>query len=142
VFVAQSGTPIDFTSNAATLRAPGNTQRPDASGTPNVLGAIGPGNLWFDTSVFSAPAENTWGNVLRNSLLDGPAYINADLSLAKVITLPRNIRGEFRVDAFNAFNIPHFNNPNGTLGNANFGQITSVPDFSERLLRFGMRIMF
>jgi len=142
VFVAQSGTPIDFTANAATLRAPDNTQRPNATGTPNVLGAIGPGNLWFDTSVFSAPAENTWGNVLRNSLLDGPAYINADLSLAKVITLPRQIRGEFRIDAFNAFNIPHFNNPNGTLGNANFGQITGVPDFSERLLRFGLRIMF
>jgi hypothetical protein len=142
VFVAQSGTPINFEANNATLRAPGNTQRPDASGTPNVLGGIGPGVQWFDTSVFSAPAQNTWGNVLRNSLLDGPAYINADVSLAKVLTLPRNIRSEFRVDAFNAFNIPHFNNPNGTLGNASFGQITSVPDFSERLLRFGFRIMF
>jgi hypothetical protein len=92
--------------------------------------------------VFSAPAQNTWGNVVRNSLLDGPAYINADAALAKVLMLPRNIRGEFRIDAFNVFNIPHFNNPNGVLGNASFGQITSVPDFSERLLRFGLRIMF
>jgi hypothetical protein len=87
--------------------------------------------------VFSAPAQNTWGNVVRNSLLDGPAYINADAALAKVLMLPRNIRGEFRIDAFNVFNIP-----NGVLGNASFGQITSVPDFSERLLRFGLRIMF
>lgn len=142
VFVAQSGTPINFEANNATLRAPGNTQRPNASGTPEVLGAIGPGNLWFDTSVFSAPSQNTWGNVLRNSLLDGPAYVNVDATLAKVVQLPRRIRGEFRIDAFNLFNIPHFNNPNGTLGNANFGQITGVPDFSERLLRFGLRIMF
>ena len=142
VFVAQSGIPINFEANNATLRAPGNQQRPDATGTPNVLGGVGPGNLWFDTSVFSAPAQNTWGNVVRNSLLDGPAYINADAALAKVLTLPRNIRGEFRIDAFNVFNIPHFNNPNGVLGNASFGQITSVPDFSERLLRFGLRILF
>ena len=142
VFVAQSGTPINFEANNATLRAPGNTQRPNASDTPKVLGGIGPGSLWFDTSVFSAPAQNTWGNVVRNSLLDGPAYINADVSLAKVLNLPRQIRGEFRIDAFNAFNTPHFNNPNGTLGNANFGQVTAVPDFSERLLRFGLRIMF
>jgi hypothetical protein len=142
VFVAQSGTPINFEANGATLRAPGNQQRPNASGKPEVLGGIGAGNLWFDTSVFSAPAQNTWGNVIRNSLLDGPAYYNADATLAKVLSLPRNIRGEFRVDAFNVFNIPHFDNPNGVLGNANFGQITVVPAFSERLLRFGLRLMF
>ena len=142
VFVAQSGTPINFEANAATLRAPGNTQRPNASSTPEVLGGIGPGNLWFDTSVFSAPAQNTWGNVIRNSLLDGPSYVNADISLAKVIRLPGDIRSEFRIDAFNAFNIPHFDNPNGTLGNANFGMITTVPAFSERLLRFGFRVIF
>jgi hypothetical protein len=142
VFVAQSGTPINFEANNATLRAPGNTQRPDASGTPKVLGGIGPGSQWFDTSVFSAPAQNTWGNVQRNGLLDGPSYLNADVSVAKTILLPHAVRGEFRIDAFNAFNTPHFNNPNGTLGNASFGQITSVPDFSERLLRFGFRVMF
>ena len=45
--------------------------------------------------------------------------------------LPRNIRGEFRIDAFNVFNIPHFNNPNGTLGNANFGQITERARFQR-----------
>jgi hypothetical protein len=107
-----------------------------------VLGGIGPGNLWFDTSVFSAPAQNTWGNVQRNSLLDGPAFVNVDATIAKVILLPPRMRGEFRVDAFNLFNTPHFNNPNGTLGNASFGQITSVPDFSERMLRFGLRMTF
>ncbi|MBI4475835.1 MAG: TonB-dependent receptor, partial [Acidobacteria bacterium] len=55
IVTAQSGTPINFTTSSASLRLPGNTQRPDASGTPNVLGGIGPGNLWFETSVFSAP---------------------------------------------------------------------------------------
>lgn len=141
-FTAQSGTPIDFTANNATLRAPGNTQRPNASGTPEVLGGIGQNALWFETSVFSAPAAATWGNVQRNSLLDGPAYVNLDASLTKRIVLPGAVRGEFRIDVFNVANTPHFNNPNGTFGNASFGRITSVADFSERSLRFGLRVTF
>lgn len=143
-FTAQSGQPIVFEANAATLRAPGNTQRPNASAKPEVLGGIGPGNLWFDTSVFSAPAQDTWGNVHRNSLLDGPGYRNVDLTLAKLFTLPRGIRGEFRIDAFNVFNMPNFmfETINGTLGNAVFGQITRVIDNNQRLVRFGVKLTF
>jgi hypothetical protein len=141
-FTAQSGLPIDFTANAATLRAPGNTQRPNASGTPEVLGGIGPGSLWFDRSVFSAPEQNTWGNVLRNSLLDGPSYVNVDATLAKKLVLPRGIGGEFRIDVFNLLNRPQFNNPNGEFGNANFGRITGVIAGSERQMRFGLRLTF
>jgi hypothetical protein len=141
-FTAQSGLPIDFTAASAALRAPGNTQRPDASGKPSVLGGIGPGVPWFDTAVFSAPAANTWGNVQRNALLDGPRYVNLDASIAKLFTVTERIKGEFRADLFNATNTPHFNRPNGTLGNANFGQITSVIDNNERAVRFGFRMTF
>jgi hypothetical protein len=143
-FAAQSGLPILFQANGATLRAPGNTQRPNASGTPEVLGGIGAGNLWFDTSVFSAPAQDTWGNVRRNDLLDGPGYRNVDLTIAKLFTLPRGMRGEFRIDAFNAFNMPNFQleEENRTLGNAVFGQITRVIDNNERLVRFGVKVTF
>ncbi len=141
-FTAQSGTPINFTANGAALRAPGNTQRPNASGTPAVLGGIGPGNPWFDASVFSAPAAGVWGSVGRNSLLDGPRYVNLDATIAKRLALPHDIKGEFRIDGFNITNTPHFNNPNGTLGNANFGQITTTVDNSDRMFRFGLRVMF
>ena len=107
-----------------------------------MLGGIGPGNLWFDTSVFSAPAADTWGNVGRNSLLDGPNYVNLDATLAKLFAFPHGVRGEFRVDVFNVTNTPHFERPNATLGNANFGQITSTLAGSERSMRFGIRVMF
>ncbi len=89
VFSAISGTPIDFTASATTLRAPGNSQTPNASGTPKVLGGIGSSDPWFDTSVFSAPAQNTWGNVERRGLLTGPAYTNLDTSIVKIIRLVR-----------------------------------------------------
>lgn len=141
IFSATSGTPINFTASAAGLRAPGNTQTPDASGTPEVLGGIGSNALWFDTSVFSAPAAGTWGNVQRNALLTGPAYVNLDASLVKIIRFGRR-QVELRADAFNVTNTPHYNNPNGSFGSGNFGRVTSTINQSERLVRFGGRFVF
>jgi len=141
-FTAQSGLPIDFTMSGANLRAPGNTQRPDVSGTPKVLGAIGPGNLWFDTSVFSSPPANTFGNAVRNDTLDGPDYVNLDATIAKLLSFPHAIKGEIRADIFNITNTPHFDRPNGTYLGATFGQITTTMAGSERSMRFGFRLMF
>ncbi|RPI56798.1 MAG: TonB-dependent receptor [Acidobacteria bacterium] len=141
VFSAISGTPIDFTASATGLRAPGNSQTPNVSGTPDVLGGIGSGQLWFDTSVFSAPAANTWGNAERRGVLTGPAYVNLDASIVKVIRFGSR-RAEIRADMFNALNIPHYANPNGTLGNANFGRITGILAQTERAIRFGGRVLF
>jgi hypothetical protein len=141
IFSAQSGSPIGITMANAALNAPGNTQRPDVSGTPGVLGAVGPGALWFDTSGFASPAANTFGNSLRNGVLDGPEYVNLDATLAKLFSFAR-VKGEFRVDIFNITNTPHFNNPNGTFLGATFGQITSTIAGSERSLRFGFRVTF
>jgi len=122
------------------LHAPGNTQRPNVSGTPEVLGGIGPGNLWFDTSVFSTPADNTFGNAKRNGVLDGPGYANLDATLAKLFSLSHGARGEFRVDVFNLTNTPHFNNPGATYLGTNFGVVTS--SFGERSMRFGFKVTF
>ena len=84
IFTAYSGTPVNFTADAATLRAPDNTQRPNRiGGDPEVFGDIGPGQLYFDTSAFSAPAENTWGNMKRFDSIDGPGFWRVDLSLMK-----------------------------------------------------------
>ena len=139
IFAAASGTPIDFTASNAGLRAPDNTQTPNASGTPEVLGGIGSNALWFDTSVFSAPEPGTWGNVERNALLDGPGYVNLDASIVKIIRVGDR-HGEFRVDVFNLTNTPHWGDPNGSLTSNNFGRITS--SFGERVIRFGGRFLF
>jgi len=140
IFTAYSGTPIDFRADAATLRAPGNVQRPDVSGTPEVFGDIGPGQLYFDTSAFSVPAQNTWGNMTRNDSIRGPGFWNLDASLVKRLRFGDRVSAELRLDAFNVTNTPHFNNPNGTLGSSTFGQVTSA--FGERLVRFGARVIF
>jgi hypothetical protein len=126
--------------NGANLNAPGNTWRPNVTATPSVLGGIGPDQLWFDPSVFSAPANNTWGNSARNGVLDGPRYVNLDATVAKLFSVKGRVKGEVRADIFNITNTPHFNNPNGAFGNANFGRITS--GFGERSMRFGFKMMF
>ena len=143
IFTAYSGTPIDFRASDATLRAPGNVQRPNVNGDPRVLGDIGPGQLFFDTSVFSAPAQNTWGNMKRNDSINGPGFWNVDLSVAKRFRLSERFTAELRADAFNAFNHANFGNPNATLGSATFGQVTGTNgSYAPRLVRFGARLMF
>jgi hypothetical protein len=143
IFAAYSGNPVDFTASAATLRAPGNTQRPNRNGgDPEVLGAIGPGQLYFDTSVFSAPEQNTWGNMLRNDSINGPGFWNVDVSLVKRLTFGK-VSTELRADAFNAFNHPNFGQPNGSFGSATFGQVTGMSgSYLPRLVRFGVRVLF
>ena len=141
IFSAQSGTPINFTANGAALRAPGNTQRPNISADPAVFGNIGPGTLYFDTSVFSAPAANTFGNMKRNDSIRGPGYTNLDGTMIKRFRFTERIGGEIRVDALNVTNSPNFNNPDGAFGSPTFGQVNTTIG-GERLVRFGARVTF
>jgi hypothetical protein len=46
------------------------------------------------------------------------------------------LRGEF----YNTFNHPNFKNPNTTLGNVNYGRITS--DNGARVLEVALRLFF
>ena len=51
-------------------------------------------------------------------------------------------RAEIRADFFNATNTPHYANPNGSFGNANFGRVTGIIAQTERMIRFGARFLF
>jgi hypothetical protein len=42
----------------------------------------------------------------------------------------------------NATNTPHYGNPNGSFGNANFGRVTGIIGQTERIIRFGGRFLF
>ena len=111
-----------------------------SAATPEVFGDIGPGQKYFDTSAFSAPAQNTWGNMNaqrldpRSRLLEPRRFAREAASASATVSV------ELRADAFNLTNTPHFNNPNGAFGAATFGEINS--SFGQRLVRFGARVMF
>jgi hypothetical protein len=67
--------------------------------------------------------------------------VNLDASIVKIVRFgDRHV--EFRVDLLNATNTPHYSNPNGSFGNANFGRITGILGQTERVIRFGGRLLF
>jgi hypothetical protein len=141
IFTYQTGNVLDVTANAASLNTPGNTQRPNQSGTPTIIGDYGEGKYYFNTSVFSAPSANTFGARTRNTGdLWGPRFTNLDLSVVKQFNLGGSRMGEFRVDMWNLPNTVHMNNPNTAFGDARFGMITGA--YGERQIRFSARFIF
>ncbi len=140
IFAARSGTPVDITGTRTTATAaPGTANRPDQIGEARILGGFGPGQLYFDTSVFVDPADRTFGNVGRNSLR-GPHYINYNATLARTFSINERFSVQGLMTVFNVTNSPHFNDPSGNYAGGTFGQITS--SFGERSIRFGLRFLF
>ncbi|MEJ7606366.1 MAG: hypothetical protein WKF37_08875 [Bryobacteraceae bacterium] len=60
ILTLQSGLPLNITAPSAPLNAPGNGNRPNVNGTPEILGEVGVGQLWFDTSRFCAGSCDIW----------------------------------------------------------------------------------
>ena len=91
---------------------------------------------------FSYPALDQIGNSPRDSFR-GPGEWNADISLSKTFPIHENVVGEFRVDAFNAFNHINPGNPNAGIDSPSGGQITSMAtNTTPRQLVFAAKITF
>ncbi|MGH9402055.1 MAG: carboxypeptidase regulatory-like domain-containing protein [Terriglobia bacterium] len=94
---------------------------------------------WFNTAAFVKNTLGQFGNVGRNSLF-GPGAWNVDSGFVKITPITERIQSEFRVEMFNLFNHPNFNNPNSTETSAQFGQIRGAS--SPRVLQFVMKLTF
>jgi len=102
------------------------------------------GQLWFDPSCFSDPAPFTYGTSVPGNIW-GPGVVNFDLSASKTVKIREKLQMRVQADAFNAFNTPHFNAPNLTTNNSNFGVITgtgSTTGYSARRLQLGAHFVF
>ncbi|HZS50157.1 MAG TPA: hypothetical protein VFA54_04800 [Bryobacterales bacterium] len=139
--------PLDISISNTTLNAPGNINRPNVNGPVKILGDIGPGQLYFGASAFSAPPPNTFGNLGRN-VLHGPRLFSIDFSVFRKFRLTERFNLEFRGESFNVTNTPHFDNPGTNFSNNNFGQVTTaqgnqtVKVNENRQLQFSMRLVF
>ena len=106
---------------------------------------IGTGLLFFDTSAFVAAPTGVIGNAGYNTLR-GPGVANVDLSVFRDFKPMERVTIQFRAEALNATNTPHFSNPSGNVTATNYGQVTGVSAASriidERYLRFALRIKF
>ena len=78
----------------------------------------------------------------------GPGVVNLDLSLFRTFKLDASSSSlQFRVEAFNVSNTPHFANPNGNVNSSNFGRVLATqtrptPSGRSREFRFGLRLSF
>lgn len=87
------------------------------------------GNYWFNPAPFSTEPIGTFGNTKRN-FFHGPGFNYTNLEFYKDFPLgglnsSRYI--ELRLEAYNAFNHPNFDQPDGNFSDGpTFGQISNV----------------
>ena len=126
LFVDQDGDNLNIDPSGPVTNGSYNEIRPDlvVGQKPNLPSSERTLDRWFNTAAFTR-ALVTYGTSPRNPV-DGPGLKTWDLSMAKYFPIREGHRLEFRLEAFNGTNSPQFGNPNTTLGNANFGRISST----------------
>lgn len=139
----QSGFPLNIKSGgdySFSLPEVGNDQA-QVLATPHYTQGSTDAKLaqWFTTSAFGAPLPNTFGNAGRNILI-GPGTFNIDFAAHKVFTIGERLRLQFRAEFFNLLNHAQFNNPDTTLADSNFGQITTARD--PRIIQGALKLVF
>ncbi|MCZ2080272.1 MAG: TonB-dependent receptor [Bryobacteraceae bacterium] len=97
-------------------------------------------NRYFDTSVFQANAQGTFGNVGRNTIV-GPGLFTIDAALAKAFPVwKERAKLQFRGEFFNVMNRPNFGNPNGSLISPAFGRILGAGP--ARQIQLALKLLF
>jgi hypothetical protein len=94
---------------------------------------------------FGTPAPNAFGTG-SNGNTRGPGYLNVDMSAFKDFHVIREQTVGFRFDAFNAFNIASYGNPDTGITDSNFGNISNAGTAAvrsvERHLQFSANYRF
>ncbi len=118
----------------------GSAKRPDQVEDPNSSAPHTP-KKWFNTAAFTQVPIGQYrpGNASVGSII-GPGYETWDLSAFKNVKIKDSLSTQFRFESFNAFNHTNFIGVASTLGQSNYGQITSAG--SARVLQLGAKITF
>jgi hypothetical protein len=162
----QTGTPFNITDSTDRSLSGAGSDRPDFVGGDlqffdprNVDTSLGTGfNHYFNgtgggtataaTNPFfrrvgagttAAAGAGRFGNLGRN-MFHGPGINNWDFSVLKRTKVTEGQEVEFRAEMFNIFNHTQFQNPNGNIGSAAFGRITTTRD--PRLIQFALKYKF
>lgn len=156
LLVLYSGPPFSVTSSATTLNAPGNAQTADQV-KPHVQ-MLGARDSWFDPLAFAPVTAARFGTAGWN-ILRAPGLANLDASIFRQFRISERFALQFRAEAFNVTNTPHFAAPNANVSNLqlnpdgsirtlnNYTVITSVQNtgregLDERLFRFALKLTF
>ncbi|HEY6851979.1 MAG TPA: carboxypeptidase-like regulatory domain-containing protein [Terracidiphilus sp.] len=154
---------VGYTGFPQSLTAPGNNSNSDGNSRPNQYRKLVIRNRsifnWFGTDpsaipcsqpgvdngvcAFGVPAPNTFGTS-SNGAVRGPGFLNVDMSAFKDFHLFEAHTIGFRFDAFNAFNIVSYGNPDTGITDTTFGDIVSGESIrsTERRLQFSAKYTF
>jgi hypothetical protein len=150
-----SGFPETMTSNVSSLSQSYGTQRANQyrhmkivhrsiyqwfGDDPSAMPCTGPDN---GVCAFGVPVQGTFGTS-KNGAVRGPGYLNADLSAFKDFHIVGEHSVGFRFDAFNAFNIVSYGNPDIGINDTSFGQIAQQNSIrsNPRILQFSAHYNF
>jgi outer membrane receptor protein involved in Fe transport len=153
ILSAFNGSLFTVGSSGASLNAPSNAQTADqVKPVVEKLGGIGLNVPYYDPAAFRPVTEVRYGSTGRN-ILRGPGAGNLNLNASRTFPFTERVRLQFRAEAYNVSNTPHFSNPAATVSNASFnsdGTVRSLGGFmsitsaaaDERQFRFAMRLQF
>ena len=150
IFSAFMGGRDTLTASGSSLDMPDNQQTPDQVSPLVYSGCYGPdpGCTMFDTSSFARVTDVRFGTVGRNTLRR-PGVVNMDMSIYRTFKIMEKIDLQFRAEAFNVSNTPHFDRANRNVNSGSFGVVSSTDSGSRtfaggrsREYRFGLRLSF
>ena len=147
MFRAQSGMPINITSNGSVQGVDAGSQYPDLTGDAYA------GNnkfQWLNPSAFTRPAEGSYGTLQRNQLRL-PSITNVDAGINKSFIMTETMRATLRAEFYNLFNHPQVwgintgftgDNPGSGISTSNkaFGQANSYRE--ARIIQLALRFQF
>ncbi|MGH8743505.1 MAG: hypothetical protein ACREUY_04425, partial [Burkholderiales bacterium] len=148
LFSAFQGLPFNVVGSGTSLNAPNNTQRADqVKAEVQKLGGVGVGTPYYDPTAFAPVTTGARFGTAGFNILKSPGTVNLDLGIFREFRIKEGITLQFRTEAFNATNTPHFAAPANNASNADFMIITSTRSFGregidERVFRFGLRLGF
>lgn len=141
VATVQSGMPFAVTQATNFNAFAGfGTQRPMLSGKANLPKAQRTPGHFINTAAFSVTPQFRLGNASRDPAR-GPAYHDADIAVIRRIGFGAERNVELRAELFNVTNTPAFAQPNGVVGNAAFGTITSTAT-DPRVAQMAVKVHF
>ena len=80
-------------------------------GKPRSSEDVGPGKSFFDPFVWASQSPMPASGLLSFNSVQGPGTVNLDFGLFRTFRLSEHIQMQFRAEAFNFTNTPHFANP-------------------------------
>ena len=156
LIAAYTGTPFSVSADGTSLNAPGNSQLADQV-KPNVA-ILGTRDSWFDPLAFAPVTDARFGTSGFN-ILRAPGLVNLDSRIFRTFKFTERFSVQFKAEAFNLTNTPHFAGPGANVSslqkNAD-GSIRSLNGFTvinavqnngregvdERMFRFALRVSF